>query len=215
MKAMTPPSWLSFCRTACRRNIQSILQMDWPVLAGFLAVTCGLLILIASWHIRRTTTHVGKSPLPTVSNQVKYVPASGTAPLFDGFTLNLPSHSVYLADIGRLFLLAKEKSVTIGTIEYRTETNTALPILIHTLDLRVDEAYPTVKAFLAELLRSMPHVFLQEIHIEHGVVTSDKEHVMLKLSFVYLITETDFKTSSIEPSTQNSRAITTDRMMRP
>lgn len=101
-------------------------------------------------------------------------------------TVEAPPQESHLDDLERLFKLAKDKNLAIGTVEYRTEallgTNATV---IRTLDLRVSEDYGKLKLFISELLQSMPHATLQEIRIERKDGASLQGQVMLKLAFVY------------------------------
>lgn len=174
LRALTPAHWA-----------RVISQVDWPVLAGLCAGICGLLMLAATWHIQGQTNELLAASSQVISKQTNDAklsrqPSQSIEPIF-----SVPEQNTHLADLGRLFKLAKDKGVNLGAIEYRVEPSTTLPILVRTLNLRVNEEYPKLKGFVAELLNAFPHVSLQEIRIERKDDAALQEHVMLKLSFLY------------------------------
>ena len=185
MKPVAIRTLWSFNGLGRARWVRSLAGTGWPALAGFGAVMVGVLMLGAAAYFQWQASQLMASSTQAISGRGLATRTSTQLPAADGSLLQAPAYGTHLEDVGKLFKLAKEKGVNIGTIEYRSETSAALPILIRTLDLRINEEYPKFKAFVAELLSSMPHVFLQEIQVEQGNANSTKEQIMLKLSFVY------------------------------
>lgn len=185
MKTAALRSLRSFNGLARARWVRFLAKSGWPALAGFGAVIVGVLMLGTAAYFQWQSSQLLESNTQVLAGRGRGAKSSPQLPAADGSLFSAPADGTHLEDVRRLFKLAKEKGVSIGAIEYRSETSPALPILIRTLDLRINEEYPKFKAFVAELLSSMPHVFLQEIQVEQGHTASAKEQIMLKLSFVY------------------------------
>lgn len=167
------------------RWVRYFTGSGWPALAGLGAGVLGLVMLVAAMAFQWQAAQLLEARANAIERGRHRANASIQLAAADGALFQAPAHGTHLEDVARLFKLAKAKGVNIGAIEYRSETSAALPILIRTLDLRINEPYPKFKAFVADLLSSMPHVFLQEIQVEQGHAPSYKEQYMLKLSFVY------------------------------
>ncbi len=163
-------------------------QANWPLLAGLCAGMCGLLMLVMSWYFQRQAHQPLAATPPVLSNQVPAPRTPSLLPPPSETTFVAPAPNTHLDDLARLFKLARDRGVNIGTIEYRFETTAALPLLIRTLDLRINEDYPKLKIFVAELLNAMPHAALQEIRVERKDTAASPAQIMLKLSFVYQAT---------------------------
>lgn len=203
MKFSNYRAWFRLRSLAPSHWARVISQVDWPVQAGLCAGICGLLMLAASWHIQGQTNELLAASSRVISKQPNSAqfpgqPSQSIEPIFSA-----PEHNTHLADLGRLFKLAKDKGVNLGAIEYRIEPSTTLPLLVRTLNLRVNEEYPKLKGFVAELLNAMPHVSLQEIRIEHKDDAALQEHVMLKLSFLY---QSPPKNSPVSQGTNRSQS---------
>lgn len=202
MKIPKPRSFLPWQGLARARLMQVISEADWPVLAGLCAGLCGLLMLGASWYLQRQNHQPLAAAPAALSDQAPDRRAAKLSPPSSEAAFAAPAASTHLDDLALLFRLAKVQGVKIGTIEYRSETSTALPVLVRTLDLRINEDYPRLKAFVAELLSSMPHVALQEIRVERKDASALQEQIMLKLSFAY---QTATKSAAVAPGRNRIR----------
>jgi len=111
--------------------------------------------------------------------------ANTAPPAIDGASLVLPAYSSHLDDVSLLLTLAKEQGVSLGPINYRSEARPPLPVVVRMLDLRIEEEYPKLKGFVAELLKRMPHLYLEEIRVEQGNAATSKVQATVKLSFAY------------------------------
>ncbi len=169
---MIPPSWL-----------RGMFQAGWPAPFGLFAGLCGLLMLGASWYVE---TQAQLLPATTELRSGNASPAANTGmPFSRPDAVFAPAQSTHLDDLALLFSVAKDKGVGIGPIEYRVETNTGSPLQTRTLELRVNEDYPKLKSFIAEVLQAMPNVSLQEIRIDRKDAAAVQGQVTLKLAFVY------------------------------
>lgn len=201
MNLPKPRSFLPRLGLACARLKQVISGAGWPVQAGLCAGLCGLLMLGASWYFQR---QIHQPLVTTPTALLNQTPNQSTAKLLppSGAAFAAPAASTHLDDLALVFRLAKVQGVKIGTIEYHLETSTALPLLVRTLDLRINEDYPKLKAFMAELLDSLPHVSVQEIRAERKDTAALQEQIMLKLSFVY---QTAAKSAAVTPGQHRLR----------
>ncbi len=176
-----------------------IRQAGWPTLGGLFAVVIGLALLLAAWHYDQQARTLGVSGTagpqgPAGDAIVSRQFARATEAIF-----TVPEDSMHIDDLNRLFKLAKTKGVQIGTVEYRQTSNPSLQVLVRTLDIRIQEDYPKLKSFVAELLSTTPHVSLQEIRVERKDATTAQGQTLLKLAFVYRAPGTSAIQSRVAP----------------
>jgi hypothetical protein len=167
------------------RMARAITHAGWPTLAGLLAGVCGLLMLAAAWHFHNQANQLLESSQTNPSGSDSGYSSSRQFARATEAVFTVPEESTYIDDLGKLFKLAKAKGVGIGTIEYRYEPSASLPVLVRTLDIRINEDYPKIKDFVAELLGAMPHVSLQEIRVDRKDAVTLQGQILLKLAFVY------------------------------
>lgn len=102
-----------------------------------------------------------------------------------------PPVALHLADVRSIFKLAAERRISLGSVEYPTETKRPGGMRLKHIVLHVDDEYPRLKAFVAELLEAMPHVQLDEIQIEQAPAPQPASKVLatIKLSLAYRVDE--------------------------
>lgn len=169
-------------RTAIQRTATTA---GWPAVAGLVAFILGLLMLGATALLYQHARQLADSGANALSNRSQSPAPDGNTPVPGGLEFRAPPYGAHLEDVSLLFKLAKEQGVALGPINYRSEVSSTLPVVMRLADLRLNEDYPKLKAFVAELLRRMPHVYLQEIQIEQGNAAAAKVQATLKLAFVY------------------------------
>lgn len=163
--------------------LRGLTRTGWPVFVGLLAAVCGLTMLVAAWyfdhqaHLLRSSDVSAQFSEPNIRQF-----ARATEPVF-----SVPDDSSHIDDLGHLFKLAKLKGVHISTVEYSQEQSPSLQVLVRTLDIRINEDYPKLKGFVAELLGNMPHASLQEIRIDRKDAVTLQGQILLKLAFVYRV----------------------------
>lgn len=157
----------------------------WPVLAGLAAFVLGLLMLGGAAYFHRQARQLVASTAAATPDRgpAAHVEAAPSTP--EGFTAQLPRYSTHLDDVGLLFRLAKTQGINIGPVTYRSETGKPMPVVVRFAEMQLDEEYPKLKAFIAESLRQLPHLCLEEIRVDQGSASSPKVQATLKLSFVY------------------------------
>lgn len=156
----------------------------WPVLVGIAAFVVGVLVIGGAALLQRQAQRLVQSTAQMAAVQQLPATSSPIAAGAQAFAAQLPPLGTHLDDVGLMFQLAKGQGVTMGPITYRSESSDSLPVVLRLAELQVDEEYPKVKAFVAELLRKIPHVYLEEIRVEQAAVPS-KVRATLKLSFAY------------------------------
>ena len=157
----------------------------WPVVLGLCAGVLGLLMGGAAQYVTQQTRQLAQANQAASLQQVPGQGVANPASALTEFVWSVPAPQTHLDDMNRLFKLAKDSGVAVGAIVYRLEASSAAPILTRTLDLRLNEDYPKLKAFVAALLVAMPHLALQEIRVERKDATASQQQVLLKLSFFY------------------------------
>lgn len=152
-------------------------------MAALTALLVGLLMLAASRVVIPQQNGPGASfENPSFSRKESTTQDSHGPGLSD---LHAPLYATHLDDVAQIFALAKVHGIVLGQIDYRNEPNSSLPIRVRTLDLHIAEDYPKFKPFVADLLATMPHLFLQEIRVERGNAETSKAQITLKVSLIY------------------------------
>jgi hypothetical protein len=166
------------------RRVRELAGAGWPVLMGLLAFFVGLLMLGAAAFFHRQANQLIEATAQSAQRRIDSPAAPGLRPIGER-GIYLPAYETRLDDITLLFKVAAEQGVTLGPIEYRSATGSSLPAAVRELDLRLNEEYPKLKAFLSELLKQMPHLYVREIQVELGTTAASKVQATLKLSVVY------------------------------
>lgn len=158
----------------------------WPVLAGIALAVAGIGLSAASVFISekvRTNAAMAEQlrgrfqgkPLQPTPASLRAVPAWSQR-----------SFHLHLDDVGELGRTAQRHHLQLGHAAYRTKHQRALGIAVRMLDLQVEAEYPHLKAFVADLLQTMPHAYLDEIRIEQtGSPGTTRIKATLKMAFVY------------------------------
>jgi hypothetical protein len=157
------------------------LPAGWPVIAGLACIVAGLAMLGGAAYLNQRAGALTRPAAAAASAP----PAPTPMQRHDNAVLVAPPSFTHLDDLGALFRIAKHQGVALGPITYSSEPVASLPVLMRVVELRVDEDYPKLKSFVAELLRGMPHAYLREIRVEQANAASARVQASLKLSFVY------------------------------
>jgi hypothetical protein len=168
-----------------RTITQSMRHVGWPVLVGIAATLVGIALSAAAWYYKHhlTTKNANEPAIAQGLNQ-----GDQSAPASEPVLL-IPDDAAHLDDLREMFRQAKAKTVTILAVEYRQELKGSLGIRVRTVDLRMQEDYPKLKRFVAELLMGMPHLSLNEIRVERKDATALDGEILLSLSFVYRVVD--------------------------
>jgi hypothetical protein len=161
-----------------------IAVIGWPVALGSVAFVTGLLMMAGAAYFNHQTRLLSEEATRAATQQSARS-ASEPASADSGLATQLPPASTHLNDVGWIFKLAKEQGVAVGGVTYRTETMASIPVTVRSMEMRVDEEYPKLKAFVAELLRDLPHLYLNELRIEQGNAATGKVQATLNISMAY------------------------------
>jgi hypothetical protein len=160
-------------------------KAGWPEVTGGLAFLAGLLMLAASALIAWQVGQPG-STADAPASRPRSTPLPAAQPgARDDSLLDAPRYSTHLDDVALIFALAAQRGIALGQVDYRTDAQSSLPVMLRIMDLRLAEDYPAFKPFVADLLARLPHLFLQEIRIDRGNSENTKAQVTLKLVLVY------------------------------
>jgi hypothetical protein len=161
----------------------------WPAIVVGVAILAGLAMLAAATLLHwRSAAVMSELTAPASSAQGVARPAehSRHGPLF---TL-VPSAAMRLSDIRTVYELAGEKRVALPSVEYRSEAQPKAGLVLEHMDLRLEEDYPKVKLLLAELLRALPNLMVEEIDIQAaGSGPAARIQTTARLTLVYLAAE--------------------------
>ncbi|MDB5870673.1 MAG: hypothetical protein JWQ07_115 [Ramlibacter sp.] len=169
--------------TSSRRSARTFAA--WPVVAGALAFIVGILMLAGAAYLHsRARILLDSDPVQPLPAAQAEAGASATAAPIDLLS-GLPPYRTHTDDVSALLKIASQQAVTIRSAEYRSDASPSLPVVFRVADIRMDEEYPRIKAFVAETLKRMPHVSLDEIRIDQASASAGKLQVSLRLSFAY------------------------------
>ena len=163
--------------------LRGLRRAGWPVALGLAASVAGLLMIAASLVLVSPAGSPAADPGGRTPKLRGASPATTRAAPADDF--NAPGAETHLDDLAAIFATATEHGITLGAVDYRTEAQMSLPVLVRTLDIRLAEDYPKFKPFVADLLARIPHLYLREIRIDRGSVEASRAQITLKLSLVY------------------------------
>lgn len=179
------------------RDLFDFRPVRWPLLVAALAFLVGIAMLGgAAWAHRYAGRIAATSSAPVKDAAAA---AASTARDSDPASVAAPPAAMHLADLRALFKLAAEKRLALGSVDYQTEPNRPAGVVLKHVVLHVDDDYPKVKGFVAELLRSTSHAQLEEIQIEQPSTPQPAPHIQatIKLAFVYRTDESGTGTLGI------------------
>jgi hypothetical protein len=161
------------------------LFAGWPVAAGAFAFLVGILMLAGAAYLHSRTRNLLESvPVHAAGASPAAAPDAALVQTTDLLS-GLPPYRSHTDDVSALLRIASQQGVTIRSAEYRTDSSPSLPVVFRIADIRMDEEYPKIKAFVAEALKRMPHVSLDEFRVDQANSGAGKLQTSLRLSFAY------------------------------
>jgi len=158
----------------------------WPVLAAF-ALTVSALAMLATaaflYGQRDQAKQVAAQvhvQLAQMAERARLQPVAALAPAAEP-----PLLLTHLSDVETLLRLSEQKGVSIGTLQIRSDPGPDPSYRLRVVEFRVEEDYPKLKAYLADLLSRFPHLYLDELRIDQGSDPGGKVQATLRLSLVY------------------------------
>lgn len=89
------------------------------------------------------------------------------------------------ADVRTVFAAAKKSSIAIPKGEYALAAADGSPLRRFEIVLPVKERYDTIKAFVAEVLNTLPHASLAELRVERSAVNVDVLEARIRFTLYY------------------------------
>lgn len=181
---------------------RKLRSWGWPTLTGMALSATGIVLVLTSHHLRsehkilQQRNNVAERMASKLnSSNVRPIPAI------------LPSDVNYTADLARIFDIAKDHGIALGSGDYRDADRMAIPVDIRLVGLRFEEGYPKLKEFLAALLNTMPHVAVEDLRIERKDSLATRHRVTLKLALVYRANVPSAQATGAETKILNQRPI--------
>lgn len=159
-----------------------ILRLGWPAVLSCVLILAAGACLAGAWFANHQG-HEVKRAIVVLQRTQKATPARQTTsndPLPAA-----PQDSQYLGDLKAILTLAKTSGISLGVVEYKTEHNEKLPLTLRTIELKIREDYPKVKAFLSQVLTDFPYGSLQEIRVERADGLAAQGTLLIRLMLVY------------------------------
>lgn len=160
--------------------LRKLRSWGWPTLTGMALAAAGIVLVLTSHHLRSEHRILQQRNI-AVERMAPKLPLSNVRPI----PAILPGAVNYTADLARIFDIAKDHGIALGSGDYRDADRVAIPVDIRLVDLRFEESYPKLKEFLAALLNTMPHVAVEDLRVERKDNLATRHRVTLKLALVY------------------------------
>jgi hypothetical protein len=103
----------------------------------------------------------------------------------DGFVAAFPLLSQHADDLQVVFDSAKGQKLGLPRGEYQFRSEANAPLVTVTASFPVTADYGTIKAFTADVLRSVPHASLDELRMNREGAGSKTLESWIRFSFVY------------------------------
>jgi hypothetical protein len=117
--------------------------------------------------------------------------ASAPGPVdFDTFLQRFQPERSSGAALGQLHRIARRHGIALPQGEFRLLPQEGLPLTRYTMVLPVTAPYATLRAFLAQLLRDMPGLALQDLNLQRSEAAAPGE-VVARLGFVLYLRAED------------------------
>lgn len=101
------------------------------------------------------------------------------------FVATLPSFNQNVGDLDRIFAAAAAHQVTLLHGEYQLKADPGGALLSYTVTLPVKSSYGAVKAFTAEVMRSLPYASLDDLRLAREAADSATLDAVVRFTLVY------------------------------
>jgi len=162
------------------QGLRKLRSWGWPALTGMALGTLGLAFVLISQHLR--TEHKLLQQRNTVFERTTPKPIPGSLRAIPAV---IPNTVNYTADLARIFDIAKDQGIALGSGDYRDADRVSIPVDIRLVDLRFEENYTKLKEFVATVLNTMPHAAVEDLRVERKDNLAIRHRVTLKLALVY------------------------------
>lgn len=156
------------------------------IVAGIGCIVIGLLMLAGAGYLRsqRAASAESAKELRQQLRQVSLRVADRKTTTTAG-SLDVPLAYAHLADVETMVRISEQQGVRLGALQFRSDGTNQSPYVVRVAEFRLEEDYTRLKAFLAELLVRMPHMYLDELRVDRSGDTGNKVQATLRMSFVY------------------------------
>jgi len=113
------------------------------------------------------------------------VPVPSEREQLDRFVGAFPPLSQNARDMNELFNSASQAHVALTKGDYALRTEAGSPFVVYTVTLPLRDGYPAIKAFAAEVLRTLPHASLDELRVARNDAGDATLDASLRFTLVY------------------------------
>ena len=159
------------------------LRWSWPVVLSAVFWVAAIGAFVTAWLIHSDAQALVAQATGLQSKSSRNLPTASVES--NDIRLLAPSDSEYMQDLARIFKIATADAISLDAIDYRKEVAVGSGFTLRTVNLRVNEDYPKMKSFVANVLATFPHAALNEIRIERKDATTEQSSVLLKFALVY------------------------------
>lgn len=161
----------------------AVQRAGWPLLLAVLLLLGSAGALGVSWWAQREMRAMSLQILAAQTKRATVQQQTGTSPT--EASLPYPGETLYLDDLAGIFKSANAAGVNLGVVDYKTERSDKLPLTLYTLEIKLKDDYPKVKAFLSQTLTQLSHASLQELRMERPDAASAQGLMLVRLMLVY------------------------------
>lgn len=184
---------LASLRSLSRADIQSALRRaQWPLhrrlgrWGPLAALILALALAGAAWHsLRRPAIGASIQKLEQQARELRQL-----RPRLDHATAlqtlrALPPMRQHPGDLRAVFEVADAHRIELASGEYQLRSLPESSLVTVSATFPLTAGYPEVKAFTRSLLERLPHVALDDLHLERSHIGSRDLQVRVRLSFHY------------------------------
>lgn len=167
--------------------------LRWLGPRGRLLVVLGVLLLVVvtgTLQLRRDADRLHAAALVQAATRPDSRTASLPPPPSSGeqvaaFVATMPPFEQSVGDLDRIFAAAADHKVALLHGEYRLKNDASTSLLSYTVTLPVKSSYGAVKAFTAEVMRSLPYASLDEFRLAREAADSATLDAVVRFTLVY------------------------------
>lgn len=154
--------------------------MGAPGLAALALAACTLLYLpLVLWPTQQQLVALEQVPLRGKVASPPPAPATAAA---SQFLAGLPASDTLPAQLQSLFGIAAQYELDLGEVAYKWERNQGARVLRYQVNFTADAPYPDTRAFLADVLATLPHAALEQLSFNRDSVQSDSVRTTVRLT---------------------------------
>lgn len=159
------------------------LPPGWPAIAGFALVVAASVTLALTAVLRHQTQSLRSQIGSIAAEQTHAAMRDQQLALTDA--LRVPAYSSRLADVATIAGVLKRQKLEATELTYRSGSIPDAQLRTLSTDLQVQSDYLAAKNLAAELLRKLPHAYIEDLRLERDTAAPVRLRTTIRLMLVY------------------------------